>query len=153
MFWNPVVCYYLWQLQLLFPQFLFVHVCSRTSHVHLFATPWTATCQARLSRNFSSKNTGLGCHFLLQEIFWTQGYYSQYPPRFASFLICVFSLSLKSLLFHSGKFVSIISCNIFATVFSSVVQISTPSFHALIPLSLRKWSGSVMSDSLQPYRL
>ena len=38
-----------------------------------FMTPWTAACQAPLSMGFSSKNTGVGCHFLLQEIFPTQG--------------------------------------------------------------------------------
>ena len=33
------------------------------------ATPWTeepAACQAPLSKEFPSKNTGVGCHFLLQ---------------------------------------------------------------------------------------
>ena len=32
--------------------------------------PWTV---APLSMGFSSKNTGVGCHFLLQGIFPTQG--------------------------------------------------------------------------------
>ena len=31
------------------------------------ATPWTVACQAPLSVGFSSKSTGVGCHFLLQE--------------------------------------------------------------------------------------
>ena len=43
------------------------------SHVWLFATPWTAACQAPLSMGFSGNNTGVGCHFLLQGIFLTQG--------------------------------------------------------------------------------
>ena len=30
------------------------------------ATPWTVACQAPLSMGFSSKNTGVGSHFLLQ---------------------------------------------------------------------------------------
>ena len=30
------------------------------------ATPWTVACQASLSMGFSSKNTGVGWHFLLQ---------------------------------------------------------------------------------------
>ena len=34
------------------------------------ATPWTITCQAPLSMGLS---TGVGCHFLLQGIFLTQG--------------------------------------------------------------------------------
>ena len=36
-------------------------------------TPWTVVCQAPLSWNSPDKNTGVGCHFLLQEIFPTQG--------------------------------------------------------------------------------
>ena len=32
-------------------------------------TPWTSACQALLSTEFSGKNTGVGCHSLLQEIF------------------------------------------------------------------------------------
>ena len=38
-----------------------------------FAIPWTAVCQAPLSMDFPGKNTGVGCHFLLQGIFPTQG--------------------------------------------------------------------------------
>ena len=36
-------------------------------------TPWTVTHQAPLSMGFPSKNAGVGCHFLLQGIFPTQG--------------------------------------------------------------------------------
>ena len=36
-------------------------------------TPWTVVCQAPLSLGFPSKNTGGGCHFLLQGIFPIQG--------------------------------------------------------------------------------
>ena len=38
------------------------------SHVWLFATPWTVAHQAPLSKGFPSKNTGVGCHFLLEGI-------------------------------------------------------------------------------------
>ena len=38
-----------------------------------FVTPWTVAHQAPLSMGFSSKNTGVGCHFLFQGIFPTQG--------------------------------------------------------------------------------
>ena len=41
--------------------------------VCLFATLWTAACQAPPSWGFSSKKTGAGCHALLQGIFPTQG--------------------------------------------------------------------------------
>ena len=43
------------------------------SHVWLCAAPWTVACQVPLSMGFPGKNTGVGCHFLLQEIFLTQG--------------------------------------------------------------------------------
>ena len=38
-----------------------------------FATPWTVACQAPRPWDFPGKNTGGGCHFLLQGIFSTQG--------------------------------------------------------------------------------
>ena len=34
---------------------------------------WTVAHQAPLSVGFSDKNIGVGCHFLLLEIFLTQG--------------------------------------------------------------------------------
>ena len=52
-------------------QFLKVKVKS-LSPVWLFATPWTVAYQVPLSMGFSSKGTGVGCHFLLQGIFPTQ---------------------------------------------------------------------------------
>ena len=44
------------------------HACvlSRWVLSNSFATPWNADCQAPLSRGFPSKNTGVGCYFLLQ---------------------------------------------------------------------------------------
>ena len=36
------------------------------------ATAWTVACRAPLSMGFPGKNTGVGCHFLLQGIFLTQ---------------------------------------------------------------------------------
>ena len=44
------------------------------SRIQLFATPWTVTYQAPLSVGFSMGFfIGVGCHFLLQGIFLTQG--------------------------------------------------------------------------------
>ena len=37
------------------------------------AIPWTVACQAPLFGDFPGKNTGVGCCFLLQGIFLTQG--------------------------------------------------------------------------------
>ena len=38
-----------------------------------FVTPWTVVCQALCPWDYPGKNTGVGCHFLLQGIFPTQG--------------------------------------------------------------------------------
>ena len=38
-----------------------------------FVTPWTVAPQAPLSMGFPRQDTGVGCHFLLQGIFPTQG--------------------------------------------------------------------------------
>ena len=42
-------------------------------HVQLFATPWTVAYQAFPSMGFSRQEYWSGLHFLLQEIFPTQG--------------------------------------------------------------------------------
>ena len=42
-------------------------------HLWLFATPWTVTCQFLCPWDFQGKNTGVGCHLLLQGILLTQG--------------------------------------------------------------------------------
>ena len=44
-----------------------------SSRVRLFATPWTVAYQAPGPWDFTGKSTGVGCHFLLQGIFPTQG--------------------------------------------------------------------------------
>ena len=46
-------------------------LCCHFSHVRLFETLWTLACQAPLCMGFSRQ--GVGCHFLLQGIFPTQG--------------------------------------------------------------------------------
>ena len=48
---------------------LYTHVCV-LRHVRLFATTWTT--RLLCPWNSSGKNTGMGCHFLLQRIFPTQ---------------------------------------------------------------------------------
>ena len=46
---------------------------SMLSRGQLFGTPWTVAHQTSLSMEFPGKNTGVGCHALLQGIFPTQG--------------------------------------------------------------------------------
>ena len=48
-------------------------VISHFSHVRLFATLWTVALQAPLSTRFSRQEYWVGCHFLFQRIFLTQG--------------------------------------------------------------------------------
>ena len=43
------------------------------SHVQLFVTPWIVAARLLCPRYSSGKNTGVGCHSLLQGIFPTQG--------------------------------------------------------------------------------
>ena len=44
------------------------------SRARLFATPWIVACTKLLHPwDFQGKSTGVGCHFLPQEIFPTQG--------------------------------------------------------------------------------
>ena len=51
-----------------------IHVCTQSfSCVWLIVTPWTAVHQILCAWNFPGKNTGVGCHFLLQGIFLIQG--------------------------------------------------------------------------------
>ena len=51
---------------------LSVGVYSRFNHVQLYVTLWMVAHQALLSMGFSSKNTGVGFHSLLQGIFPTR---------------------------------------------------------------------------------
>ena len=46
---------------------------SYSSHVQLFATPWTIALQAPLSMGFSRQQYWMGCHALLQGIFLAKG--------------------------------------------------------------------------------
>ena len=43
------------------------------SHVRFFAALWIVATWLLCPSNFSDKNAGAGCHFLLQGIFPTQG--------------------------------------------------------------------------------
>ena len=47
--------------------------CCHFSCVRLFATPWTVASRLLCPWDFPGKNTGMGCHALLQGIFSTQG--------------------------------------------------------------------------------
>ena len=49
-------------------------MCAKSvNHAQIYATPWTVAHQASLSWDSPGKNTGMGCHVLLQGIFLIQG--------------------------------------------------------------------------------
>ena len=50
-----------------------VFMLSCFSCVQLFVTPWTIARKALLFMDSPDKNTGVGCHALLQGVFPTQG--------------------------------------------------------------------------------
>ena len=95
------------------------------SHVQLFLTPWTVARKAPLSmRHSPGKNTGVGYHALLQEIFPTKGW----NPG----LLCFLHWQAGSLpLVPPGK----------------------PKFHFYLDFHFSQFSRSVISNSLQPYVL
>ena len=53
--------------------FLLVVCTQSLSCVQLFVTSWTVASQTCCTWNFPGENTGVGCHFLFQGIFLTQG--------------------------------------------------------------------------------
>ena len=66
------------------------------SRVRLLATLWTVAHQAPLSMVFPGKNTGVGCHSLLQGLFPTQ--------ETNSYLLCLLHWQAYSLLLsHLGN--------------------------------------------------
>ena len=139
---------------------------SRTvlSCVWLFATPWTIVVRLLCPWSFPGKNTGVGCHFLLQGIFWAQG---SSPVSLASPLID------KQILYHcttwepqplQKKFLSIwkrmtkggpglksVYCRSIQCQFSSVAQscpihasggqnIGVSASTSVLPMNTQDWS-------------
>ena len=74
------------------------------SRVRLFATPWTVAYQAPLSMGFSRQEwilENMGCHFLLQGIFPTQGSNLGFPALKANALTSDLVFARASLLAQS----------------------------------------------------
>ena len=81
-----------------------VCVCAR-SVMSSFAILWIVACRAPLSMEFPGKNSGVGCHFLLQGIFLTQGLNPHLLCHLNSLPVTVLALSylLNCLKIDQGK--------------------------------------------------
>ena len=53
--------------------YIVIVIMKSLSRVRFFATPWTVANQGPPSMDCPGRNTGVGCHFLLQGIFPSQG--------------------------------------------------------------------------------
>ena len=71
------------------------------SCVRLFANSWTVAYQLLRPWDFPGKGTGVGCHFLLQRIFLTQGSNPGLPALQANALL---SEPLGKLSIHIVKY-------------------------------------------------
>ena len=99
---------------------LCVHPCSVISNS---ANPWTVLARLLCPCNFPGKNTGVGCHFLLQGVFLTQ----ELSPRLLYLLYGQVDWHHLPLV-PNEKYKEVV--------------------HQLLPTLKWKWSRSVVSDSL-----
>ena len=112
-----------------------VVVVESLSHVWLSATPWTVASQAVCPWDFPGKNTGVGCHSLLQGIFLDQGS----NPHLLHWQAGSLSLS------HQGSLSDSLACLL--SRFSHVwlcVTLWTVALQAPLPIEFSRqeyWSG------------
>ena len=115
-----------------------VCVCVRStiSWVWLFETPWTVVHQGFCPWNFSGKNIGADCHFLLQGIFPVQGsnphlvsptlagsFFTPVPPGKPQSL----SLSPQKLIHYKGKTSDFIEMKASGHHLGQIVEADIPS--------------------------
>ena len=84
------------------------------------ATPWTVAHQAPLSMEHSSKNTGMGYHFLLQGIFPIQ----ESNPGLLHCRQTLYQLSYATCSFL--RYIKDFSCVLYASLLSGVQLLATP---------------------------
>ena len=96
-------------------------LCSVSQSCLTLWDPWTAAHQAPMSMEFSSKNTRVGCHFLLQGIILTQ--------RSNLCLLCLLHWQVDSLPLHHLRVHSFISLLLIKSTylikFNSILEILT----------------------------
>ena len=79
--WWTLFC--LWLRLLLVHRDILLQKCAVLNRIWLLVAPWTLACQVSLFMEFLGENTGVGCHFLLQGIFPTQGLNPRLLPGWA----------------------------------------------------------------------
>ena len=96
-------------------------LCSVSQSCLTLWDPWTAAHKAPMSMEFSSKNTRVGCHFLLQGIILTQ--------RSNLCLLCLLHWQVDSLPLHHLRVHSFISLLLIKSTylikFNSILEILT----------------------------
>ena len=98
------------------------------SCVQLFATPWTVAHQAPLSWDFSGKNTGMGCHFLLQLNCGVRG---AYLWKHSTSLFCTFVILEVKCKEHPPPTPPRNSLSIFSWTDSCALSAPRSLFHSL----------------------
>ena len=128
------------------PQLLFWSMCvySVVQLCPALCVPLYLACQAPVSMNFPGKNTGVGCHFLLQGIFPTQGS--------NSCLLHLLHGQVNPLLVSQS--VQLLSC----VQLCDAMDCSMPGFpvhHQLLELAqtrpLSRWCHPTISSSVVPF--
>ena len=108
------------------------------SRAWLIVTPWTVACTRLLHPwDFLGKSTGVGCHFLHQGIFPTQGSNPGLPHCRQTLYHLSHQGSLLLLLCNGLHYIAVNSCYMWYFIIYHSVQ----------------FSCSVMSDSLRPQGL
>ena len=120
-------------------------LCSVSQSCLTLWDPWTAAHQAPMSMEFSSKNTRVGCHFLLQGIILTQ--------RSNLCLLCLLHWQVDSLPLHHLRVHSFISLLLIKSTylikFNSILEILT-KYKILLSMFLF-YKPSATFCSLFPY--
>ena len=72
-----------------------------TNCIWIFVIPWTIVCKRQCPCDFLGKNTGVGCHFLLQGIFLTQRW--NYLLLGSGFFTTELYMDIRDLFFFSFR--------------------------------------------------
>ena len=114
------------------------------SYVWVFATPCTVACQTPPSMDFPGKNTGVGCHFLLQGMLSFKSAFSLSSFTFIKKLFR--SSSLSAIRVVSSPYLRLL---IFVPgILIPACESSSPAFH----LMYSAYKLNKQGDNTQPWR-